>query len=139
MTIDLRTAWKKDDPKLQRDTEALWDALNAVYPREREDRLKELVAVAYEGEKAIGACTARAIEYKVLRTHVFYLRAGILPGASHDEALIHLLSAAKNVLQPWASAHPDERLKGILVMFDSDTFDRLYGEPILRRAMLNWS
>jgi hypothetical protein len=134
MTIDLRTAWKKDDPKLQRDTEALWDALNAVYPREREDRLKELVAVAYEGEKAIGACTARAIEYKVLRTHVFYLRAAILPGASHDEALIHLLSAAKNVLQPWASAHPDERLKGILLMFDSDAFDALYGEPVVRRG-----
>ena len=82
--IGLRVAWKKDDPVLRRDTETVWDALNAVYPREREDRLKELVAVAYDGEKAIGACTARAIEYKVLRTHVFYLRTAVLPGAHHD-------------------------------------------------------
>jgi len=132
--IDLRIGWKKDDPVLRRDTETVWDALNAVYPREREDRLKELVAVAYEGEKAIGACTARAIEYKVLRTHVFYLRAAVLPGTHHDEVLIQLLSAAKNVLQPWAKANPGERLKGILLMFDSDAYDALYGEPILRRG-----
>jgi hypothetical protein len=131
--VELRIAWQKADPILRRDAEAVWDALNAVYPREREDRLKELVAVAYDGEQAVGACTARLIDYKVLRARVFYLRPTILPGPRHDEILIRLLSSAKSVLQPWALAHPGERLKGVLVMFDSDAFDALYSEPILRR------
>jgi len=131
--IESRIAWKKDDPALRRDTEAIWDGLNHVYPREREDRLKELVAVAYDGERPVGACTARAIEYKVLRANVFYVRPAILAGPHHDEILIRLLSAAKGVLQPWARAHPDERLKGLLLMFESDAFDTLYSDPILRR------
>jgi len=132
--IECRVAWKADDPALGRDTEAVWDVLGAVYPRERGERLKELVAVAYDGEQAVGACTARAIEYKVLRAHVFYFRPAILPGPHHDEVLFRLLSAAKNVLQPWARAHPGERLRGILLMFESDAFDALYPEPVLRRG-----
>lgn len=131
--IELRSAWKKDDPALRRDTETVWDALNAVFPREREDRLKELVAVAYDAGKPVGVCTARAIEYKVLRTHIFYLRANILPGPQHGDVFLHLLSAAKAALEPWARAHPGERLKGILAMFDNDGFDALYPEPVLRR------
>jgi hypothetical protein len=132
--IEIRTAWETSDPALRRDTEAIWDRLNLVYPREREDRLKELVAVAYEGEQAVGACTARAIEYRVLRTAIFFLRTAILPGPSHDNVLIRLLSSAKNILQPWAQARPAERLNGILVMFDSDAFDTLYPEPVVRRG-----
>jgi hypothetical protein len=133
--LELRAVWQKDDPIVARDVETLWDELKAVFPRERADRLKELVAVAYdENHKIVGACTARTIEYKVLRTHIFHLRPAILPGSQHDEVLLHLLSAAKAALQPWARARPGERLKGILVMFDSDAYDALAPEPILRRA-----
>ena len=131
--IERRIAWKRDDPALRHDAQTGWDALNAVFPREREDRLKELVAVAYDAGKPVGTCTARAIEYKVLRTHVFYLRATIQPGPQHNDIFLHLLSAAKAALESWAGAHPDERLKGILVMFDNDGFDTLYPEPVLRR------
>lgn len=131
--LELRTAWKKDDPALKRDAEAVWDTLNAVFPREREDRLKELTAVAYDADKPVGVCTARPIEYKVLRTRIFFLRANILPGARHDDVFLHLLSAAKSVLEPWAQANPEERLKGILAMFDGDAYDALYPEPVLRR------
>ncbi len=130
--IKLRSAWKKDDPAFKQDAQSLWDTLG-VFPRERDDRLAELVAIAYDADKVIGACTARIIEYKVLRARVFHLRPMIVPGPHHDEVLLHLLSAAKEALQPWAQAHPGERLKGILAIFDSDAYDGLYPEPILRR------
>jgi hypothetical protein len=132
--IELRDAWQNADPALQRDVEGLWDELGAVFPKDRADRLKELVAVAYDGGKAVGACTARAIDYKVLRAQVFHLRPAIQPGPRHDEVLIGLLAAGKRALQPWAQAHPGERLKGMLVMFNSDAFDALYPEPMLRRG-----
>ncbi len=132
--LDLRTVWQTDDPAVASDVVTLWSELAAVFPKDRADRLKELVAVAYDGDKIVGACTARSIDYRVLRTNVFYVRPVILPSQQHDEVLIGLLSAAKRVLQPWAQTHPGERAKGILVMFDSDAFDALTLEPILRRA-----
>jgi hypothetical protein len=46
-------------PRSQTRCGNLWDTLNAVFPREREDRLKELVAVAYDASKPVGACTTR--------------------------------------------------------------------------------
>lgn len=131
--LELRAVWQTDDSAVARDVAMLWDELAVVFPKDRAARLKELVAIAYDGGKIVGACTARSIDYKVLRTPVFYLRPTILPGAQHDDVLIRLLSAAKHVLQPCAQAHPDERAKGILVMFDSDAFDALYSEPVLRR------
>jgi hypothetical protein len=82
---------------------------------------------------SLSAPAPRAIEYKVLRTHVFYLRANILPGARHDDVFLCVLSAAKAAVEPWTQAHPGERLKGILVMFDNDAFDTLCSEPVLRR------
>ena len=57
------------------------------------------------------ASAPRAIEYKVLLTHAFYIRPAILPGPRHDEVLLRLLSAAKGVLQSWAHACPGERLR----------------------------
>jgi hypothetical protein len=132
--LDLRTVWQTDDPAVAPDVVTLWSELGAVFPKDRADRLKELVAVAYDGGKIVGACTARSIDYRVLRTSVFYFRPTILPGPQHDEVLIALVSAAKRVLQLWVQAHPGERAKGILVMFDSDAFDGLIVEPILRRA-----
>jgi len=77
--MELRIAWNEDDSALRRDAETAWDALNVAFPREREDRLKELVAIAYDAGKPVGTCTARVIEYKVLRTRVFYLRANTPP------------------------------------------------------------
>ncbi len=131
--LDLRIVWQADDPSVTPDVVTLWSELGAVFPKDRADRLKELVAVAYDGGKILGACTARSINYKVLRTHVFYFRPTISPGPQHGDILIGLLSAAKAALQPWVQAHPGERAKGILVMFDTDAFDALYSEPVLRR------
>lgn len=132
--IEARAVWQNADPDTARDVEALWGELGAVFPRDRADRLKELAAVAHdETRKLVGACTARLIDYKVLRAHVFHFRPAIAPGAHHDETLLSLLSAAKAALQPWAQARPGERVKGILVMFDTDAYDGLYAEPVLRR------
>jgi hypothetical protein len=132
--LELRTVWQSHDPAVTSDVVTLWSDLGAVFPKDRADRLKELAAVAYVGDNIVGACTVRSIDYKVLRTQIFYLRPIIVPGPQHDEILIRLLSAAKSVLQPWARTHPDERARGLLVMFDSDAFDALCSEPILRRA-----
>lgn len=136
--MEICTVWQTDDSAVARDVETLWNERAAVFPRDRPERLKELVAVAYdENRKTIGACTARAIEYKVLRARVFHLRPVIAPGAQHDETLLRLLSATKDALQPWAEARSGERLKGILVMFDSDAYDALYSEPVLCRPDFN--
>jgi hypothetical protein len=130
--IEIRTVWQKDDPAASHDVVALWDESGAIFPKDRPDRLKELVAAAYVDGKIAGACTARPIDYKVLRAQVFHIRSTILAGAQHDEVLLCLLSSAKSVLQPWAQVHADKRLKGILAIFDSDAYDGLYAEPIIR-------
>jgi hypothetical protein len=132
-SIEVRTVWQADDPAVARDVESLWEQCAAVFPKDRADRLREIVAAAYVDGTIAGACTARAIDYKVLRAQVLHIRPAILRGAQHDEVLLQLLSAAKNTLQPWAGARASDRLKGILVIFDSDAYEGLYPEPIIRR------
>ena len=132
-TIETRAVWQTNDPAVAGDVTALWDELAAVFPKDRSDRLKELAVVAYDGGRIAGACTARAIDYKILRAQVFHLRPVIRPGERHDEVLFHLLAAAKASLQPWAQARPAQRLKGMLLIFNSAAYDGLYPEPILRR------
>jgi len=131
-SIEVRTVWQANDAAVARDVESLWEELSAVYPRDRADRLKELVVAAYVDGRIAGALTARSIDYKVLRAQVFHLRPALRPDVHHDEILFQLLSAAKSVLHPWARADSGGRMKGLLVMFDSDAYDGLYAEPVIR-------
>jgi hypothetical protein len=133
-SIEVRTVWQVNNAAVAREVESLWEELSAVYSRDRAERLKELVAAAYVDGEVAGALTARPIDYKVLRAQVFHLRPVLRPDAHHDEVLFQLLSAAKSVLQPWARADSGGRMKGLLVMFDSDAYDGLYAEPVIRRS-----
>ncbi len=131
--IEIKTAWKKNDPDIARDVQALWDELKLVPRAEREARLKEVVAVVYDGEKALGVSTSRPIDYRSLRASFFYYRAAISSETPYGEIAIRLLSASKDILGAWAREHPDEEIKGILMEFDRETFAPLFCEPVVRR------
>ncbi len=106
--IEVRTVWQKDDPAASRDVIALWDELGTIFPKDRPDRLKELVAAAYVDGKIAGACTARPIDLMTRRG-------------------FRTLTAARTGIR-----FPFLFLKGILAIFDSDAYDGLYAEPIIR-------
>jgi len=111
---ELRLAWRRNDPAIERDAELFWRGNNAL-PRgeDVERRLSELCAVAYGADGLAAVATARIRTIDFLRTKLAMLRVFVAPGARVQNLARRLTVLCRDALEIWSKQHPEEEVMGV--------------------------
>jgi hypothetical protein len=112
--VELRPAWRLDDPHILSDAIAFWKRLG-ILPRNvtPEARAKELVLVAYQHGRIVGVVTAELGVLPQVRARMAMLRGAVDPELRRSQVGYAMLPAAPKMLETWSAEHPHERLAGI--------------------------
>jgi len=112
--VDFRPAWMRADPQIEVDAIAFWNRLGilaeGVTP---EQRAKELVLVAYKGDRIVGVVTANVGILPQVREKLAMLRGAVDPEFRRSHVGFAMLLGARKVLETWSAEHPHERLAGL--------------------------
>jgi hypothetical protein len=119
MAIDLShdvryvPAWQLSDPKLEGDAIAMWREMRILpHNQSAEARAKELVSLAYMGDRLVGITTAVIGHYAPVRQRFAFMRLLIRPEAEKSGIAVPFTVFFREVLREWALAHPEEQLAG---------------------------
>jgi hypothetical protein len=112
--IELRPAWRSDDPEIGRDAIAFWRRLgNLPADAPPEERAKEVVVAAYGEGRMVGVVTASLGLFEQVRARVAMLRGSVDPEFRRSHVGIAMFPRALDILEAWAAANPGERVAGI--------------------------
>lgn len=118
--IDLRPAWRRADPDIERDAIAFWKRLGILPKGVRpEERAAELVAVAYRDDRLVGVATAAVARIDALRGRFAMLRAAVDTEHRRDRIALDLAILARELIEIWSREHPEERLLGLGALVES--------------------
>lgn len=129
--FDLRPAWRLDDAAIAADAVAFWTRLNLLPPEVRpEQRAKELVAVAYKDGRIAGVCTAQLARLEQVRARLAMIRSATDPDYRRGYSSQALTIYARELLEAWSKAHPEEKVAGMGAVIQSENLRDRGKEPI---------
>ena len=112
--IELRAAWRSDDPEMERNAIAFWRRLgNLPAAATPEERVREVVVAAYSGDRMVGVVTASVGLFEQVRARVAMLRGSVDPEFRRSHVGIAMFPRALEILEAWGAANPGERVAGI--------------------------
>lgn len=107
------TAWKQGDARLEGDVMAMWRDMGLMPQGGRpEERLRELVVLAYKGERLVGITSADVKPYAPLRQRFAFMRLLMRAEAAGSGLAVSLTVQLREVLRRWAFDNPQEQLAG---------------------------
>lgn len=117
---DLRPAWQLSDPEIERDAIAYWER-TAILPAgvSPEGRARELVAVAYRGDRLVGVTTAALGRIDTLRGRFAMLRGSVDPAHRRSRLGFDLLLFSRELIERWSLEHPEEKVLGLGAVVES--------------------
>jgi len=121
--VTFRTAWRKNDPDLIRDAKAFWQRIGLVItPEEMEKRANDLCALAYAGDTVAAVSTAEPTLFHRLRTRLVYYRTVVAEEFRRQHIASRLGLYSYRELGKWSLEHPEEKLMGLLLVFQSHDY-----------------
>jgi hypothetical protein len=113
--FNIRVAWQRDDAGIAADAIEMWARLG-ILPLEvtPEDRAKQLVAAAYEGDRIAAVATGVAEQIDFLRARFLVMRSMTAPEFRRTHAQVALALPTMTLLEEWAKAHPEEKIAGLI-------------------------
>ncbi|MDB5691245.1 MAG: hypothetical protein JWO81_308 [Alphaproteobacteria bacterium] len=118
--LEIRAAWRRDDPRIEADAIAFWERLGLLPPgTSPEQRAKELIAVAYRGDRLVAVSTATIEWFEHLRARFAVLRGATDPEHRRSRAQLALAMPSRDALERWALDHPEEKLAGGLAFVET--------------------
>ncbi|MDO8290103.1 MAG: hypothetical protein Q7T44_12870 [Parvibaculum sp.] len=123
------SAWKRGDAALEGDAMAMWREMGVMPAGVRpEERLKELVVLAYKGARLVGITSAEVRPYAPLRQRFAFMRMLMRPEAQAAGLAVPLTVHLRETLRQWSFDHPQELLAG----YGAVVTDKHYmAQPIL--------
>jgi len=110
----LQPAWRLKDPAVERDAELFWRAEKLLpEPSNLEARLGELCLAAYDGDRLIALTTARIRYIDFLCVKLAMLRVAVARDYRRDRIGAILFAEARELLEQWSAANPDEDVLGV--------------------------
>ncbi len=107
------TAWQRNDPKLEADAIAMWTELGVLHPSVRpEQRAKQLVTLAYAGDKLIGITTAEVKLHEPVRQKIAFMRLLIRPEFERQGLAVPITIVMRETLREWSAANPAAQVAG---------------------------
>lgn len=112
--VDMRIAWRRDDPDIERDAIDFWRRLgNLRADTTPEERAKEVVLAAYHEGRMVGITTAEVGILPQVRCRLAMLRGSVDPAYRRTGIGLAMYPRALDALEEWASANPGEGVKGV--------------------------
>ena len=129
--IEVRPAWRRDDPEIEADAIDFWTRLKLL-PAEvaPEQRAKELIAAAYRDGRLIAVSTAAIQWVPFLHARFAIIRGATDPEHRRSHAQLALAIPSRNLLERWALDHPEEKLAGGLAVIDSPDWGDFLKLPV---------
>jgi hypothetical protein len=129
--ITFRAVWRRNDAEIVRDAKQFWRGLGlAMSEEEADERARELCAVAYEGDKLVAVSTAMPYFYPRLRSRLAFYRSMVAPEFRRRNLASRLCVYSRDLLAGWSIEHPEEKLMGLLIVFESDQFKGHRNAPV---------
>lgn len=135
MPNDIRyvAAWRRNDPAIERDAIALWTEMKVLPPNIRpEERAKELVAVAYDGDRLIAVTTAQIHLHAPVRQRFAFMRLLVRPEAEKSGLAVPLTVACREELREWSLANPHEQVAGYAAVITAAGYG---AKPVLNAGL----
>jgi hypothetical protein len=112
--VELKPAWRLDDPTINRDTVAFWRD-NNLLPKGAtgEQRLKELVAVGYDGDKICAVATAFIVHVDFVNCKLAMFRNAVSPQKRRSRIGTVITTYSRELLEKWSLEHPEEAVMGM--------------------------
>lgn len=120
--FELRVAWQRQDPAIERDADLFWSA-NKVLPQSASvsDRLNEICIVAY-AERALVAVSTAVVRYVAfLGARLAMFRCSISTEYRGKKLSYAMMTRAREVLEEWSAAHPEEKVMGMTTVAQTQT------------------
>jgi hypothetical protein len=137
MPLEVRPAWRRGDPEIERDAIAFWNRLGLLPASVRpEERARELIAAAYLGGELIAVSTATIELIDFLGARFAVLRGATDPAHRRSRAQLALAVPSRRVLEEWALAHPEEKLAGGIAAVDAADWGEFARLPVWPESAL---
>ncbi|MGZ8337543.1 MAG: hypothetical protein ACXWU1_12860, partial [Allosphingosinicella sp.] len=138
LPVDLRPAWRLDDPEIEQDAIAFWSRLSLLGAgTDPARRAKELVAAAYQSDRLVGVATAWLERLEQLRGRFAVYRCAVDPDSRRHLVSTALTVFARDVLERWSVAHPGERVLGLAAVIESRSLVERQKYPVWENTGLN--
>jgi hypothetical protein len=112
--VELKPAWRLDDPAINRDTVAFWRQNNLLpHGATGEQRLKELVAVGYDGGKVCAVATAFIVHVDFVNCKLAMFRNAVSPEKRRSRIGTVITTFSRELLEKWSLEHPEEAVMGM--------------------------
>jgi hypothetical protein len=140
--FEVRTTWRRDDPRIAADAIDFWTRNDLLPPGvDPAERARELTGVAYKDGRIVAVATATLARIDRLRARFAVLRAATDPEFRRSHAQRALGVPIREALRGWSLAHPEERLAGRIAYMERDQWgdlDRLPVWPTTRLSLAGY-
>lgn len=127
MTDNLRfvPAWKRNDPKLEADAVSMWQEMAALPANiNLEQRAKELVVLAYIGERLVGVTTAEVQTHPPVRQRFAFGRILLRPEVGKAGIAVPMTIAMREELREWSKANLQEKVAGFAIAISAKGYGK---------------
>lgn len=128
--LRFEVAWRRDDPKHANDATAYWKRLGIVEEDELAQRVKELILIVYDGDKAVAAATADIKFVQPLRQKFAMCRSSVDPDYRRKGLGTDITAYYRVVLEAWFNEHREENVMGFGVRLSSAELVERQRDPL---------
>tara|TARA_R110000868_G_scaffold207948_3_gene457072 strand:- start:8020 stop:8502 length:483 start_codon:yes stop_codon:yes gene_type:complete len=123
------TAWQRNDPKLEADAIAMWSDMGVLHPSvSPEQRAKQLVTLAYVGDRLIGITTAEVSRHEPVRQNIAFMRLLLRPETERQGIAVPITIAMRETLREWSAANPAAQIAGCGIIITAKGYG---AQPVL--------
>tara|TARA_R110000824_G_scaffold118960_18_gene272516 strand:+ start:38926 stop:39405 length:480 start_codon:yes stop_codon:yes gene_type:complete len=128
------TAWQRNDPKCEADAVSFWQETRMLPPDvDPRQRAKEIVSMAYQGDRVVGVTTAEVAYLEQVRQKFALMRILIHPDLEKSGVSVPLTIHAREVLREWAKANPQEKVAGYAAIITAPGYGQ---KPVLPAGLV---
>ncbi len=136
--FELRPAWRRNDPAIGRDAVEFWNRVKVLPPDvQPEDRVSELAAVTYDGDKVIAVATAQIARIKTLHGRFAGFRCAVDPAYRQQGLAKALTIYSRDLIEDWSREHPEEKVLGLAAIVESPDLAEPLRNPVWPETRFN--
>ena len=138
--VEFRPAWRLHDAAIERDAIAFWQKEGLIPPNTTpQARLAELCIAGYdENGQMITVGTAKIRDVDFLGCKLAMFRCSVASDKRRNLLASVITAHARELLEQWSLAHPEEELMGMGTVVQSRAIDGLARRAMFRASRLGF-
>jgi hypothetical protein len=118
--FEIRPVWRLHDADVERQAIAFWNQYQLMPAGvDPHLRVRELAAVAYDGDELVGVATVEIRMLQPLRRKFAAFRCAVAPDHRGEQIAVHLTRYCKPLMEKWSAEHPEEEVMGFATVLEA--------------------